>query len=168
MSTRKRLNRCCEPGCGLRRTFVALLLGAGLLGAQFRGFQAASVAPSAPVSVKPGAEVEIPLTVRIRSGYHINSDTPAEDYLIPTQVVWDAAPFRIVRVEYPDAEIVRYPFSEKPLSVYSGEIEIVTVLEAPAGAKPGETLAGRLHYQACNDKACLAPTSIDISVPLRR
>ena len=150
------------------KSAVVALLAALALGAQFRGFQAASVAPSPPVTVKPGAEVRVPLTVRIRSGYHINSDKPAEDYLIPTQVVWDAAPLQVVRVEYPEAEIVSYPFSEKPLSVYSGEIEIVTVLEAPANAKPGETLSGRLHYQACNDKACLAPVSTDISIPIAR
>lgn len=139
-----------------------------IAGAQFRGFQAAAVLPPASITVKPGAEVQVPLTVRIRSGYHINSNEPAEDYLIPTQVAWDAAPLEVVRVEYPEAEIVNYPFSEKPLSVYSGEIEIVTVLKAPAGAKPGETLSGRLHYQACNDKACLAPTSVELSVPVVR
>lgn len=161
MSTRKRLNPCSK-------SVVAAFVAALALGAQFRGFQAATLVPPAPVTVKPGAEVEIPLHIRIRSGYHINSDQPAEDYLIPTQIVWDAAPLQVVRVEYPDAEIVRYPFSEKPLSVYSGEIEIVTVLRAPPGAKPGETLVGRLHYQACNDKACLAPTSTDISVPIVR
>lgn len=110
--------------------------------------------------------MRVPLLIRIRSGYHINSNEPAEEYLIPTQVVWDAAPLEVARVEYPEAEIVSYDFSEKPLSVYSGEIEIVTVFKVPAKAIPGETLAGRLHYQACNDKACLAPVSTDISVPI--
>ena len=161
MSTRKRLSPYSKS------TAIALLAALALT-AQFRGFQAASVAPAAPVTVKPGSEIKIPLVVRIRSGYHINSDKPAEDYLIPTQVAWDASPLQVVRVDYPEAEIVSYPFSEKPLSVYSGEIEIVTVLRAPADAKPGDTIPGRLHYQACNDKACLAPTSVEISVPVRR
>ena len=150
------------------RIAAAGLLAALAAAGQFRGFQAATVAPPAPVKVVAGEEVRVPLLVRIRPGYHINSDKPAEDYLIPTQIVWDAAPLQVVRVEYPEPEIVTYDFSEKPLSVYSGEIEIVTILEAPAKAAPGESLKGRLHYQACNDKACLAPTSTDISVPLTR
>jgi hypothetical protein len=116
--------------------------------------------------VKAGAEVRVPVIVRIRQGYHINSNKPAEDYLIPTQIVWDAAPLEVVRVDYPEAEVVTYDFSEKPLSVYSGEIEIVTVLRAPSKSTPGETITGRLHYQACNDKACLAPASTAISVPV--
>ena len=150
------------------RIALTALLAAIAAAAQFRGFQAATVAPPAPVAVKAGSEVRVPIQVRIRSGYHINSDKPAEDYLIPTQIAWDAAPLEVVSVEYPEAEIVSYEFSEKPLSVFSGEIEIVTILRAPAKASPGETLSGRLHYQACNDKACLAPTSTEISVPLTR
>jgi DsbC/DsbD-like thiol-disulfide interchange protein len=141
-------------------------LGALAAAAQFRGFQAATVAPPAPVQIKAGQEARVPILVRIRPGYHINSNKPAEDYLIPTQIAWDSAPLEVVRVEYPEAEVVTYDFSEKPLSVYSGEIEIVTVLRAPANAKPGDTLSGRLRYQACNDKACLAPASTEISVPL--
>ncbi|MCB1019433.1 MAG: hypothetical protein KDC27_05870 [Acidobacteria bacterium] len=155
------MNRFCK-------LVLAGSLAALALSAQFRGFQAASVAPPQPLSIKAGGETRLPLTVRVRRGYHINSSKPNEDYLIPTALTWDAAPLEVVRVEYPEAETVTYDFSPKPLSVYSGEIEIVTVLRAPAGAKPGETLSGQLHYQACNDKACLAPTSVEISVPVTR
>ena len=145
---------------------VVGVAGALVAAAQFRGFQAATVAPSAPVEIKAGKEARVPILVRIRAGYHINSNKPAEDYLIPTEITWDAAPLEVVRIEYPEAEIVTYDFSEKPLSVYSGEIEVVTVLRAPANAELGDSLSGRLRYQACNDKACLAPTSTEITVPL--
>ena len=151
------------------RSATLLLLAALTAGAQFRGFQAATIVPPAPVKLSNGEELRLPVQVRVRRGYHINSSEPAEEYLIPTQIVWDAGTLEIVSVEYPEAEIVTYDFSEKPLSVYSGEIEIVTVLRAPAkGALPSGTLAGRLHYQACNDKACLAPTSTEISVPISK
>ncbi len=164
------MSRCCNRSltvaARVSRASVLVVIAALSAAAQFRGFQAASVAPPAPVAVRAGAEIRVPVMVRIRPGYHINSNKPAEDYLIPTQVVWGAAPLEVVRVEYPEAETVSYDFSEKPLSVYSGEIEIVTILKAPAKAVAGEKLSGRLHYQACNDKACLAPTATDISVPL--
>lgn len=141
---------------------AALLLGSGGLSAQFRGFQAASAAPIPPVEAKAGETFTLPLTVRIRPGYHINSNKPLEDYLIPTNLSWDSAPFEVVEVKFPQAELVAYEFSESPLSVFSGEIVIETVLRAPKTLPGPKEMAGRLRYQACNDKSCLAPTSIDL------
>ena len=145
---------------------VALVLGGASLEGQFRGFQAASAVPSPPVEVKPGGTFAVPLTVRIRRGYHINSNKPLEDYLIPTQIVWDAAPFEVLGTEYPEAELVMYEFSESPLSVFSGEFTVKTKLKAPAKLPDAKELVGRMRYQACNDKACLAPTSFDVKIPL--
>ena len=136
---------------------------------QFRGVQAATALPPPPVELRAGGEVEVPLLVRVRPGYHINSHRPAEEYLIPTSIAWDAAPLEIVRIDYPDAEIVRYDFSEQPLSVYSGEFEIVTVLRAPKSLPAGlASMKGKLRYQACNDKACLAPATVDVAVAFKR
>ena len=146
---------------------VALaLVASAALSAQFRGFQAASIMPPPPVEVKAGEEFTIPVTVRIRPGYHINSSTPLEDYLIPTALVWDAGDFKVIDTEYPEAELVTYEFSTSPLSVYSGEVLIKAKLKAPANPAAKE-LTGSLRYQACNDKACLAPTSTDVKVMLR-
>lgn len=142
--------------------FAALLLSAAALSGQFRGFQAASVAPVPPVEAKAGETFSIPLTVRIRPGYHINSDKPLEEYLIPTNLSWDSAPFEVVEVKFPAPELVSYEFSETPLSVFSGEIVIETKLRAPKPLPGPKELVGRLRYQACNDKSCLAPTSIDV------
>ena len=143
------------------------LLGAVALGAQFRGFQAVTAAPPAPVTAKAGESFEIPLTVRIRSGYHINSDQPLENYLIPTQLAWDAPGFTTVGTRFPEAELVQYEFSDGPMSVFSGEIRIVTTIKAPKTLDGPATLQGKLRYQACNDKSCLAPTSVDVEAVVR-
>ena len=35
------------------------------------------------------------------------------------------------------------------------------------GRGPGQaTIAGKLHYQACNNRMCLTPKTIDVSVPV--
>ena len=103
-----------------------LLMGLSADAQLFRGFQAASILPPEPVQLKAGAEVEIPLVVRVRPGYHINSDLPREEYLIPTTVTWEAPALKLEGVDFPEAEIVKYSFSDEPLSVFSGEIIITS------------------------------------------
>ncbi len=138
----------------------------------------ATLLPQAPhvVSAQPpvgllarrGATFQAPLKLVIRSGYHINSNKPAEEYLIPTILSWTAEPFTLQGVTYPKPEIVKYEFSTQPMQVYSGAIEVVSRFAVPASAPHGPlTLAGKLRYQACNDKACLPPRTLDVSLPLQ-
>lgn len=144
---------------------VAALLVIGLSAdAQlFRGFQAASILPPEPVTLKAGAEVKIPLVVRVRPGYHINSDKPREEYLIPTTVTWEVPALKLEGVDFPEAEVVTYSFSDQPLSVFSGEIVITSRFRVPAKAPALKEIRGTLRYQACNDKSCLAPTNVDFA-----
>ena len=53
----------------------------------------------------------------------------------------------------------------KPISVYTGSFDVVANFkvkgDAPAG--PG-AVAGKLKYQACSNKACYPPKTIDVNV----
>ena len=158
------LSRCFNL---LTATALLLLHASGVAGQQFGGIEAASVVPPAPVALKPNAEIVVPLMVRIRAGYHINSHTPFEDYLIPTKLTWQAAPLSLKKTEYPDGEIVAYEFSEQPLSVYSDKIVIKSTFRTPEKIPAGLTeIPGKLRYQACTDKACLPPRTIEVAVPV--
>ena len=115
---------------------ASLTLLAASASAQSLGFSAASIEPSSGVMLAGPGEVRVPVAIRIRRGYHINSNTPNEPYLIPTALAWDVPPLRVMSVAYPPAEEVRYDFSEQPLSVFSERIEIVTTFKVdkvPAG-----------------------------------
>lgn len=159
---RSKLNRCSSLGFGVLALFAATAAWG-----QFRGFQAATFAPAAPVSLEAGKTAEASIMVRIRPGYHINSDKPAEEYLIPTKLVWNTAGLE-TEVTYPEAELFVSQFSEEAMFVFSGEIELKTKFKATAKFPAGLTeIAGTLRYQACTEKACLAPTSLDVSIPLR-
>lgn len=137
--------------------------------AQFRGVQAASVMPPKAVKVTPGEDLSVALKVAIRPGYHMNSDTPAEDYLIPTKLTWDVAGLTVKSVEYPDPEIVNYEFSEKPLSVFSGTITLNSTFGVPETLPADLTeFTGKLRYQACTEKACLPPVTVDVHVPVTK
>jgi DsbC/DsbD-like thiol-disulfide interchange protein len=119
------------------------------------------------ITARRGGEVEIPLRFTIRPGHHINSNAPAEDYLIPTALTWTPGPLVLKGVSYPKPESVKYEFSSKPLLVWSGTISLASKFAVPSGAPPGTIkLSGKLRYQACNDKACFPPKTLELSVPV--
>jgi thiol:disulfide interchange protein DsbD len=122
------------------------------------------VIPSAE-KFKPGQTYELSLELSVRAPYHINSDQPTEDFLIPTTV--DFAPKKGIsfgRVIFPPAEMRKLELSENPLSIYEGKIEIKTSISVAADFKEKDLLIeGRVGYQACDERSCLAPTDIAFS-----
>ncbi len=110
--------------------------------------------------------VEARLSVELRPGYHVNSHAPAEDYLVPLRLSWEPKPFQILEVIYPKPQLQSYEFAEKPLSVFTGSFEIVTRLKTPRDAPRGPgILLGKLRYQACTEKLCLSPRTVEVRLP---
>ena len=117
----------------------------------------------------PGDTARLATVLRIEDGWHVNSNTPTYDYLIPTTVEvrlpegWPAA-----EVSYPAAKTARFTFAEEPLSVYEGTVAATAALRVPPDAAAGESeLAVSVTYQACNDTQCLPPVEREESVVLR-
>ena len=121
--------------------------------------------PAKKVTAKPGAAIDSALPMELRSGYHVNSNTPSDEYLIPLRLTWNAGALESTGFAFPKPRMEKYAFSEKPLSVFTGDFEIVTHFKAPATAPPGpSTLTGKLRYQACNNTMCLPPKTLDVSL----
>ena len=126
-----------------------------------------AVAPPEQITVKRGATKEVKVTATLSDGFHLNSHTPAEDYLIPLTLKWTAGPVEAAEPIYPKPQMVKVPFQAKPLSALTGKFEIVTQFKVPANAAPGLVMvAGKLRYQACNDKSCFPPKTLDVKVPV--
>lgn len=107
------------------------------------------------------------LKAEVRPGFHVNSNAPNDEFLIPLKLTWPPGPIAAEQVSYPKAQSEHYAFSTNPVSVFSGNFEIVTRFKAAAGATPGLTgVTGKLRFQACNEKECLAPRTIDVRVTL--
>ena len=119
--------------------------------------------------VHPGTTVRITVAARIDSGYHINDRKPSLDYLIPTKVVFDDSPsLKVERVSYPRGKLTKFVFLDSPISVYEGEIRLTALLKVSPSLKPGAyPLRGKFEYQACNDHACLPPTSVPLAAVVR-
>ncbi len=111
-----------------------------------------------------GDAFKLALKVDIKDGWHINSNKPNEEFLIPTKLsVINPGKgfFNLENVVYPEPQEVKLSFSDKPLSVWEGEVFIGGVLKAPTDIQPGTySLIVKLDYQSCNNSTCLAPTSV--------
>ena len=115
--------------------------------------------------MKAGGSADSALKIDLRGGYHVNSSTPAEDYLIPLKLTWNPGSMQATGTNFPKPEMHKYSFSDTPLSVYTSGFEIVTHFKAPAKAAPGpSTITGKLRYQACNDHMCLPPKTLDVKL----
>jgi hypothetical protein len=125
------------------------------------------VAPPQKVAGPRGGAIEAKISVQIRNGYHVNSHTPNDEYLIPLRLTWNAAPLVAGTITYPKPQLEKYEFSEKPLSVFSGDFDIRTRFQVPASAPVGpNVIVGKLRYQACSAKACLPPKTVEVRLPM--
>lgn len=150
------------------RWLAAAILAAGAaarLAAQSPGSQKPPD-PAALVTVAPKLEVRAPgegaldLAVTLAPGWHVNSHTPSEEYLIATEARLDPAPgVRFGEAVYPDGKRMTFSFSASPLSVYDGTFTISLPVTWDAG-KPEPALSGSIEFQACDDTRCLAPASV--------
>jgi len=111
--------------------------------------------------VYAGEEVKAAVKLNIENGWHINSNKPNEDFLVPTQILIDTAlGFKIDKFNFPQAKNLNLSFSDKPLSVYEGEVSVGAVITVPSSIKPGEyKVVAKIDYQSCNNATCLAPVT---------
>jgi len=113
------------------------------------------------VSQKDGALVHGVVTATILSGWHINSNKPLDDFVIPSALSFDAATADLVSADYPPHTIRSFKFSgAQKLAVFEGTIRIPFV----ARLKSGNTINGKLHYQSCNDTVCLPPRDAEVTI----
>jgi hypothetical protein len=125
-----------------------------------------TVGQASTVSGKRNASVEARIPVSVLPGFHVNSDKPSEDYLIPLKLTWTATgALQAGAIVYPKPTQEKYEFAEKPLSVLTGSFDIVAGFKVASNASAGPgSAAGKLRYQACNNRACFPPKTVDVTV----
>lgn len=125
-----------------------------------------AIAPQKSVGVRSGV-VTAKVSVQLRNGFHVNSHAPNDEYLIPLRLTWDAAPLEVLAIEFPKPVLEHYEFSQKPVSVFTGDFDILTRFKVPANAPLGlGSLTGKVRYQACNNSMCLPPKTVTVSLPI--
>ncbi|MCO4783182.1 MAG: DUF255 domain-containing protein [Candidatus Cloacimonetes bacterium] len=114
-----------------------------------------------PVSVTGVYESNlVKLTVEIEDGWHINSNLPLQDYLIPTSVTNQSKDIiQLGKFEYPESEIIEMDFAEEEIDVFDGTFQINIPVQFLNVKK-----SFQLNFitQACSDEECMSPATMKL------
>ena len=121
------------------------------------------VAPERLVAGAKATKATVAVELTFGPGWHANSHTPSEEFLVPTDLDLTATGGTLSPVRYPKEVERKLSFSEKPLRVYDGTVRFEADLTVPASAPGKVAIKGSLSYQACNDTQCFAPTSLPLA-----
>ena len=116
-----------------------------------------------------GSSGYLAVTADIGDGWHINSNEPLESYLIPT-ILEVTAPegIEIVRILYPEPDLVKLEISEGKMPLYHGRTTFGAYIKVGDDVQPGSyEIRATLSYQGCNNLTCLEPASAVASVKMR-
>jgi len=152
--------------------FLALLICGTLAFAQSPGKKAPSVtvAPIDPITVTRGKSAVVTLNFRVGPGYHINSNTPKTEFLIPTALKMDApTDIALTKVSYPAGKDMSFPFApNEPLNVYTGDFAVTMTVRPLHTVQPGKyAVHGDLKYQACDNAACYPPKHLPVDFEVK-
>jgi DsbC/DsbD-like thiol-disulfide interchange protein len=121
-----------------------------------------------PVEIAANTSTEAVVHVKVKDGYHVNANPPTYSYLKPIELeLKPGNGFSVGFITYPDPTVKKFPFADKPLSIYEGDTALKILLKADAAASKGSSnLAGKLKVQACDDQVCYPPGEISIAIPV--
>lgn len=118
-------------------------------------------------SLRSDGRVGLIVGIKVEKGWHINSNRPLDEFMIPTTVELADNPFWTAEeISYPEGEKTRLSFSTQPVSVYQGNVEVPIILQAGSDAPPQTTLKLLIGFQPCNDTSCTAPETLILPVPI--
>lgn len=127
-------------------------------------------------TVKPGHAFAVAVIFEIQTPWHINGSKeqiPKElNYLIPTQIKLgdDANWLDMGKLQKPEAHHLEVTYTGSPivLPVYEKRAVFYLPLSVKQEVKPGDyNINLSVKYQTCDDKSCLAPKTVKLSVPLK-
>ncbi len=129
-----------------------------------------SVSPVPIPTIVRGHRGNVEIEFHVNSGFHINSNTPSAQYLIPTTLRLDAPTDIVIgRVNYPTGLLATFPFSpNQKLSVYSGTFLVSVAVIPLSTVLPGKYMVrGVLRYQACDNASCYPPKNLPVEFEVR-
>ncbi len=117
--------------------------------------------------VEQGKQLQFSITAVIKKGFHINSDKPNDEFLIPVTITSGHSAFPISKINYPKPEVFNFPTSDKPVSAFLGTTEFGIIINVSNNIKTGKyTVPIDFNYQACNDQSCFPPSTISNNITI--
>ncbi|MFI5102838.1 MAG: protein-disulfide reductase DsbD domain-containing protein [Terriglobales bacterium] len=126
---------------------------------------------SAPVvTAVQGKSATVPLSFRVASGYHINSNRPQSEFLIPTVLKVEATTDIVIgKTTYPVGQDMSFTFApDEKLNVYTGDFQVDVLVRPLHSVQTGKyVVRGTLKYQACDNAACYPPKQLPVSFDVK-
>jgi len=147
--------------------FIAPLAAQDLPG---RKVPSVTLLPPGVATVIRGRATGVELRFHVGSGFHINSNTPSAEYLIPTTLKLDVPTDIVVgKVTYPVGQQMSFAFApDEKLSVYSGEFDLSVQVRPLSNVLPSKyEIRGQLRYQACDNAACYPPKQLPVDFEVK-
>jgi len=155
----------------------ALILSGGLYSPSIAQQVAGPSASAGKVDYKVYTEFEkipageffkIAVMLDIEEGWKINANQPTEDFLIGTELILERVEgFVMADMRYPKGKLLDVDFAQDPIKIYQKKTPVFAEFRTSASLEAGTyNLRGTLRVQACDDHVCLAPSNIDIEIPV--
>lgn len=119
--------------------------------------------------IKPGAHFNITLVAKVQPDWHIYSLKPVANGPIATRIwIPEGQSFMLGGiVQPPEAILVQDPSFNMEVETYEGETSFTLPLRVPGNLDPGtQNLVVHVSYQACNNRLCLPPKEVKVSMPI--
>lgn len=132
--------------------------------------QAVTVVSAPTATVVQGQPTTVPLVFRVANGYHINSNLPKSEFLIPTVLKVEATTDIVIgKTTYPDGTDMSFAFDpDEKLNVYTGDFTVDVLVRPLHTAQTGKyVIRGTLKYQACDHAACYPPKQLPVSFDIK-
>ena len=106
------------------------------------------------------------IKLKIASDWHINSNKPLQDYLIPVKLtIADGnEDWALSNVKYPEPTIKKLNFENEALALYEGNVMLTANLWPRSNRNSSKftKLDLQLQLQACNNDLCLPPEKVTL------
>ena len=116
----------------------------------------------------PGKTCEVLVILAIDPAWHINANPAGDEFALATEFTMKSKQkTKLGKVVYPKGKKMEVEGFDNPRAVYTKKAVLRAKLEVPveaAGEK--EEMLLSIRYQACDDKRCLRPTTLELKVPV--
>ncbi|MBC8514427.1 sulfite exporter TauE/SafE family protein [bacterium] len=112
-----------------------------------------------PQPARIGMEVSWEIIIDLPEGWHINGEKPLDDFLVPTLFSPSEGAVDWGKVQYPKPVSLRFGWSDDPVLVYEGEVVLIV---NGVVVEESSAVLGTLEFQACTDRVCFPPTSLEV------
>lgn len=114
-----------------------------------------------------GDSAVVRVRVVIPAGWHIQSNAPLDEFLIPTELKTTGEGLRFGKAVFPAPELKDFPALGGKVALFEDTVDIAVTARAVKGKTDAKALVQAvekstivLRYQACNDSQCLPPKEV--------